>query len=100
MAQVLRVESNGLGRLMAFGKSRAKLLPLDNPKTTFEDVAGADEAKLELEMFVDLKINKFNDLRRTKVMWKREGYVGLQFLVKIDKGKDTLSEFFKIMESR
>jgi len=58
------------------------------------------EAKLELKMFVDLKINKFNDLRRTKVMWKREGYVGLQFLVKIDKGKNGLSEFFKLMESR
>ena len=57
-------------------------------------------AKLELDMFVDLKINKFNDLRRTKVMWKREGFVGLEFLVKIDKAKDGLSEFFKIMENR
>ena len=58
------------------------------------------EAKLEIGMFVDLKINKFNDLRRTKVMWKREGFVGLEFLVKIDKAKDGLAEFFKIMESR
>ncbi len=56
-------------------------------------------AELELGTFVDLKINKFNDLRRTKVMWIRDGHVGLQFLVKIDKAKDGMSEFFKLMES-
>lgn len=56
-------------------------------------------ANLEIGMSVDLKINKFNDMRRTKVMWIREGYVGLEFLVKIDKAKDGISEFFKIMEN-
>lgn len=56
-------------------------------------------ANLEIGMSVDLKINKFNDMRRTKVMWIREGHVGLEFLVKIDKAKDGISEFFKIMEN-
>lgn len=44
----------GPGRgIFSFGKSRAKLLPLDMPKTTFEDVAGADEAKQELEEVIE-----------------------------------------------
>lgn len=56
-------------------------------------------AILEIGMSVDLKINKFNDMRRTKVMWKREGHVGLEFLVKIDKTKTGMAEFFKIVET-
>src|SRR6266487_1477277 len=40
----------GVGsRVMNFGKSRAKLITKDTPKTTFADVAGADEAIEELE---------------------------------------------------
>ncbi|UCD64850.1 MAG: ATP-dependent metallopeptidase FtsH/Yme1/Tma family protein, partial [Candidatus Zixiibacteriota bacterium] len=35
--------------LFSFGKSKAKLLTEDRPKVTFKDVAGADEAKEELE---------------------------------------------------
>ena len=58
------------------------------------------KTEVELEMFVDLKINKFNDVRQTKVMWKRESYTGLQFTVKIDKGKGPMSEFFKLMQRR
>ena len=38
----------GGGRVMQFGKSKAKLVSKDTPKTTFADVAGADEAKEEL----------------------------------------------------
>jgi cell division protease FtsH len=38
----------GGGRLMGFGKSRAKAVSKDQPKTTFEDVAGLDEAVEEL----------------------------------------------------
>ena len=55
------------------------------------------DADLEIGSFVDLRINKFNDLRRSKVMWIRDGHIGLQFLVKIDKAKDGLSEFFKLV---
>ncbi|MBV9822474.1 MAG: AAA family ATPase, partial [Actinobacteria bacterium] len=39
----------GGSRVMNFGKSRAKLVTKDTPKTTFSDVAGADEAIEELQ---------------------------------------------------
>ncbi len=38
----------GGGRVMQFGKSKAKLVSKDSPKVTFADVAGADEAVEEL----------------------------------------------------
>ena len=38
---------------MAFGKSKAKLLSEDQIKTTFEDVAGCDEAKEDVKELVD-----------------------------------------------
>ncbi len=38
----------GGSRVMQFGKSKAKLISKDTPKTTFKDVAGADEAVEEL----------------------------------------------------
>ncbi len=38
----------GGSRVMQFGKSKAKLISKDTPKTTFNDVAGADEAVEEL----------------------------------------------------
>ncbi|MFG2893816.1 ATP-dependent zinc metalloprotease FtsH [Streptomyces sp. NPDC048248] len=38
----------GGSRVMQFGKSKAKLITKDTPKTTFTDVAGADEAVEEL----------------------------------------------------
>ena len=43
----------GGGRVMQFGKSRAKLATKDTPKVTFADVAGADEAVEELHEIVD-----------------------------------------------
>jgi cell division protease FtsH len=39
----------GGGRVMQFAKSRAKLISKDMPKTTFNDVAGVDEAVEELQ---------------------------------------------------
>ncbi|MHB8885031.1 MAG: ATP-dependent zinc metalloprotease FtsH [Methylovirgula sp.] len=42
----------GLGGLMAIGKSRAKVYVETDTKTTFKDVAGADEAKFELNEIV------------------------------------------------
>ena len=39
----------GGGRVMQFGRSRHKLVSKDQPKTTFADVAGVDEAIEELE---------------------------------------------------
>src|SRR5216683_884939 len=43
----------GGSRVMNFGKSRAKLITKDTPKTTFADVAGADEAIEELQEIKD-----------------------------------------------
>jgi cell division protease FtsH len=39
--------------LFSFGKSKAKLLSEDHPKVTFKDVAGADEAKEELQEIIE-----------------------------------------------
>jgi len=39
----------GGGRVMSFGKSKAKLFLDNRPKVTFKDVAGCDEAKEELQ---------------------------------------------------
>ncbi|UCE25940.1 MAG: ATP-dependent zinc metalloprotease FtsH [Candidatus Zixiibacteriota bacterium] len=39
--------------LFSFGKSKAKLLTEDRPKVTFKDVAGADEAKEELQEIIE-----------------------------------------------
>src|SRR5438034_959740 len=44
---------SGTGRAMGFGKSRARLLTEKHGRVTFEDVAGIDEAKAELEEIVD-----------------------------------------------
>ncbi len=45
---LLNQMQGGGGRVMQFAKSRAKLITKDMPKTTFADVAGADEAVEEL----------------------------------------------------
>ena len=42
-------QMQGGSRLMAFGKSKAKVVSKDMPQTTFADVAGADEAVEELQ---------------------------------------------------
>ena len=43
----------GGAKAFSFGKSKAKLLTGDTPKVTFADVAGADEAKLELQEIIE-----------------------------------------------
>lgn len=45
--------AGGKGGPMAFGKSKAKLLSEDQIKTTFEDVAGCDEAKEDVKELVE-----------------------------------------------
>jgi len=49
----MRQMQGGGGRAMGFGKSKAKLLTQKEGRVTFEDVAGIDEAKSELEEIVE-----------------------------------------------
>ena len=50
---IMQQSQGGGNRVMNFGKSRAKMQGDDKTKVTFADVAGADEAKQELEEVVD-----------------------------------------------
>lgn len=50
---LMRQMQAGGGKAMSFGKSRAKLLTEQQQKVTFEDVAGIDEAKEELEEIIE-----------------------------------------------
>ncbi len=49
----MRQMQSGSGRAMGFGKSRAKLLTERQGRVTFDDVAGVDEAKADLEEIVE-----------------------------------------------
>jgi cell division protease FtsH len=49
----MRQMQSGGGRAMGFGKSRARLLTEKQGRVTFEDVAGIDEAKSELQEIVE-----------------------------------------------
>ncbi len=59
-----RMQGGGRGGAMGFGKSRAKLLTEKHGRITFDDVAGIDEAKEELEEIVEFLRNpqKFSRL--------------------------------------
>jgi cell division protease FtsH len=50
---MLTQQSGGGGKVMSFGKSRARMQSPNDKKVTFDDVAGADEEKEELEEIVD-----------------------------------------------
>jgi cell division protease FtsH len=49
----MRQMQSGSGRAMGFGKSKAKLLTEAHGRITFQDVAGVDEAKQDLEEIVE-----------------------------------------------
>ena len=50
---MLQQMQGGGNKIMSFGKSKAKRLSSDVPKTTFKDVAGIDEAEEEVEEVIE-----------------------------------------------
>jgi cell division protease FtsH len=50
---IVRTMQGGGNRAFQFGRSKAKLISPDTPKVTFADIAGADEAKEELEEIIE-----------------------------------------------
>jgi len=50
---MLRQMQSGGNKALSFGKSRARLLSMQQKKITFKDVAGVDEAKEELKEIID-----------------------------------------------
>ncbi len=48
-----RQMQSGQKGIFSFGKSRAKLQSMDRPQNTFADVAGVEEAKMELQEIID-----------------------------------------------
>ncbi len=61
---IYRGAAGGGGKIMSFGKSRAKLATKDKMKVTFDDVAGIEEAKEELKEVIEFLKNprKFQKL--------------------------------------
>jgi len=50
---MLRQAQSGNNQALSFGKSRARMFTGDRPTSTFDDVAGADEAKQELQEVIE-----------------------------------------------
>ena len=50
---ILRTFQGGGNRAFQFGRSKAKMISPEAPKVTFADIAGADEAKNELEEVIE-----------------------------------------------
>jgi cell division protease FtsH len=62
-----RQMQSGAGRAMGFGKSKAKLLTEAHGRVTFEDVAGVDEAKEDLQEIVEF----LRDPQKFQRAWPR-----------------------------
>jgi len=52
---IFRTMQGGGNKAFQFGRSKAKLISPDKPLVTFADVAGADEAKVELEEIIEFR---------------------------------------------
>ena len=56
---------SGKGGPLSFGRSRAKMLSGDDNRVTFKDVAGVEEAKIEVQEFVDF----LRDPKKFSKLW-------------------------------
>ena len=54
------------------------------------------DATLEKGGFVDLKVNKFEDLRRAEVIWVAGNTAGLRFLSKIERAPESMRRLFAL----
>src|SRR5205085_7567852 len=61
---MIRQMQTGGNKALSFGKSRARLLSMQQKKVTFKDVAGVDEAKEELREIIEFlrEAQKFQKL--------------------------------------
>ena len=64
---MVRQMQTGGNKALSFGKSRARLLSMQQKKVTFKDVAGVDEAKEELKEIIEFlrEAQKFQKLGGT-----------------------------------
>lgn len=49
---------------------------------------------------VDLKINKFNEIRTCEVIWLREGEVGVRFVVGLDPRREGINSVLGILKDQ
>ena len=54
---MIRQMQTGGNKALSFGKSRARLLSMQQKKVTFKDVAGVDEAKEELREIIEFLVH-------------------------------------------
>ena len=67
--------SGGVGGIFKFGKSKASLWTSDQPRVTFKDVAGCEEAKEELKEVIDFLKNP-KSVSKTRCNCTKRGIVG------------------------
>ena len=70
---MIRQMQSGGNKALSFGKSRARLLSMQQKKITFKDVAGVDEAKEELQEIIEFlrEAQKFQKLGGRRRRFRR-----------------------------
>ena len=53
------------------------------------------ECDLEIGSNVELKINKINDFREAKIVWKSDSFLGLNFLIPMDSKNAEIADLFR-----
>ena len=73
---MIRQMQSGGNKALSFGKSKARLLSMQQKKVTFKDVAGVDEAKEELKEIIEFlrEAQKFQKLRRPHSQGRAAGW--------------------------